>query len=74
MESISEEYVIVNEFVPVLNIRCRLVKPVTTPGSIMLSEVEVSRSQGPRGQGVGLRPLVFWDCGFESHRVHCLSL
>jgi len=25
--------------------------------------------------GVGLRPLAYWDCGFESHRVHgCLSL
>ena len=25
--------------------------------------------------GVGLRPLDFWDCGFESRREHgCLSL
>jgi hypothetical protein len=26
-------------------------------------------------QGVGLRPLAYWDCGFESHLRHgCLSL
>jgi len=26
-------------------------------------------------QGVGLRPLAYWDCGFESHWRHeCLSL
>jgi hypothetical protein len=26
-------------------------------------------------QGVGLRPLACWDCGFESHRGHgCLSV
>jgi hypothetical protein len=33
---------------------------------------------GPNGaavEGVGLRPLACWDCGFESRRVHgCLSL
>jgi len=33
------------------------------------------QSWWPRGQGVGLRPLVCWDCGFESRRWHgCLSL
>ena len=35
-----------------------------------------SRIAGPSSravQGVGLRPLVCWDCGFESHRRHgCL--
>jgi hypothetical protein len=35
-------------------------------------------SAGPRGlavYGVSLRPLVCWDCGFESHREHrCLSV
>jgi len=30
---------------------------------------------GRADQGVGLRPLACWDCGFESHRGHgCLSL
>jgi len=33
---------------------------------------------GPSGnavEGVGLRPLACWDCGFESHRGHgCLSI
>ena len=33
---------------------------------------------GPSGRAVwdvGLRPLVCWDCGFESHRGHgCLSI
>jgi len=36
---------------------------------------EVSRSQCPRGLGLGLRPLACWDCVFESRRGHgCLSL
>ena len=25
---------------------------------------------GSAGQDAGLRPLVYWDCGFESHRGH----
>jgi hypothetical protein len=33
------------------------------------------RYQWPRGLSVGLRPLVYWDCGFESRRGHgCMSL
>ena len=36
---------------------------------------EVSRSQWPRGLGLGLRPLACWDCVLESRRGHgCLSL
>jgi len=36
---------------------------------------EVSRSQWPRGLGLGLRPLACWDCVFDSRRRHgCLSL
>ena len=27
-------------------------------------------SSGRAVQGVGLRPLACWDCGFESHREH----
>jgi hypothetical protein len=31
--------------------------------------------RGPRGLRRGLRPLAYWDCGFESRRGHgCLSL
>jgi hypothetical protein len=33
------------------------------------------RSSGCAVQGVGLRQLACWDCGFESHREHgCLSV
>ena len=36
----------------------------------------IKRTAGPSGRavyGVGLRPLLRWDCGFESHRGHgCL--
>ena len=32
-------------------------------------------SNGRAVNGVGLRPLAYWDCGFESHRGHeCLSV
>jgi hypothetical protein len=61
MEYSCKEYASVKEFVFVLNSRCRLVKPITMPGPIMLSEVEV-RSHWQRCQGVGLRPLACWDC------------
>jgi len=44
MVSNSKGYVSVDGFVPLLNIRCGPVKPVTTPGPIMPSEAEVSRS------------------------------
>jgi hypothetical protein len=32
-------------------------------------------SSGRAAKGVGLRPLAYWDCGFESRWGHgCLSL
>ena len=37
--------------------------------------VTSSRTQWPHGEGVGLRPLACWDCGFKSHRcIDVLSL
>jgi len=35
----------------------------------------VGRSSGRAFKDVGLLPLAYWDCGFESHsRLGCLSL
>jgi hypothetical protein len=35
----------------------------------------IADPSGSAVSGVGLRPLAYWDCGFESHRGHgCLSV
>jgi len=34
---------------------------------------ELADIAGRAVQGVGLRPLTCWDCGFESRRGHVLS-
>jgi hypothetical protein len=36
---------------------------------------KIADPSGRAVYGMGLRPLAYWDCGFESHRGHgCLFL
>ena len=41
---------------------------------VLLLVIKCADPGGRAVKGVGLRPLAFWDCGFESLREHgCLS-
>jgi hypothetical protein len=43
--------------------------------NISVTMLIITDTSGRAVQGVGIRPLAYWDCGFESRLGHgCLSL